>query len=335
MPIGTYRRNIRTVPAILQFRRIGENRSGGGIRRPRRRGLLDEGESMIESADNFRKKLNEIREISTLPQVMTRIMEVITSEHSSATDLAEEIAKDASLTAKILKMVNSAYYGFYREISKVSDAVVVLGFNEIRRLSLAISVLDAFGMRNEDDHLAFWNHSFICAAMSDILAKKRHLQEQGAFTAGLLHDIGKSILDQYFSDMFAAAQQHMRQNSLEAHESENALFGFDHADIGYWLSERWNLPVTLSEAIHYHHRPEAATELPELTEVVHIANKLSIEFMLAKTKPASQTNEETETPCATDGAVEGDEPGEVGEFDIGPEEKAERIEDSTLKSIIA
>ena len=309
------------------------------IRRPRRRELLDEGKAMIESADNFKKKLNEIREISTLPQVMTRIMEVITCEHSSATDLATEIAKDASLTAKILKMVNSAYYGFYREIAKVSDAVVVLGFNEIRRLSLAISVLDAFGMRNEDDRLAFWNHSFICAAMSDILAKKRHLQEQGAFTAGLLHDIGKSILDQYFSDMFVAVQEHMRENSLKAHESENALFGFDHADIGYWLSERWNLPVTLGEAIHYHHQPESATELPELAGVVHIADKLSIEFMLAKKKPAIQTTEETEVIDEADKITEVDE---VGEFDIGPEEKAEllseleeRIEDSTLKSILA
>ncbi|UCD57729.1 MAG: HDOD domain-containing protein, partial [Candidatus Hydrogenedentota bacterium] len=200
----------------------------------------------------------EITEISTLPQVMVRIMEIITDEDSSATDLANEIAKDASLTAKILKMVNSAYYGFYREIVKVSDAVVVLGFSEIRRLSLAISVLDMFGGSRAKHRLEFWNHSFACAAMSDILAKEWGMHDNGAFTAGLLHDIGKAVLDQYFASMFSAVQACMQERSLKAHEAEGQLLGFDHTDIGYWLSERWNLPMSLSEAIHCHHRPESA-----------------------------------------------------------------------------
>jgi putative nucleotidyltransferase with HDIG domain len=235
----------------------------------------DNGEDdMTEPIEDFKKKLAEIKEISTLPQVMVRMMEIITNENSSAADLAGEISKDASLTGKILKMVNSAYYGFYREIAEVSDAVVILGFNEIRRLSLAISVFDMF----EGHRLEFWNHSFACAAMSDILAKERLLQDQGAFTAGLLHDIGKSILDQYFSDMFSAVQNLMQERSICAHEAEMELFGFDHAEIGYWLSERWNLPVTLSEAIRYHHQPEAAEEMPELARIVHLADRLSLEF---------------------------------------------------------
>jgi putative nucleotidyltransferase with HDIG domain len=275
---------------------------------------------MTESIENFKKRLAEIKEISTLPHVMTRIMEIITDEQSSAVDLAEEIANDTSLTAKILKMVNSAYYGFYREISEVSDAVVVLGFNEIRRLSLAISVLDMIGGKSKEHRVAFWNHSFSCAAMSDILVKERRIAEQGAFTAGLLHDIGKAILDQYFNDMFNAVQDRMRQNSLSFYEAERELFGFDHADIGYWLAERWNLPVTLGEAIHYHHQPELATEMPELAQVVHLADKLSIEFINSKI-----------------GIVpEGDKAAE-DDGDLEPEEKKrlllqleERISDSAL-----
>ena len=278
---------------------------------------------MTESIDNFKKRLAEIKEISTLPHVMMRIMEIITDEQSSAVDLADEIANDTSLTAKILKMVNSAYYGFYREIAEVSDAVVVLGFNEIRRLSLAISVLDLIGGKSAEHRVAFWNHSFSCAAMSDILVKERGIAEQGAFTAGLLHDIGKSILDQYFNDMFTAVHDRMRENSLSFYEAERELFGFDHADIGYWLAERWNLPVTLGEAIHYHHQPELATEMPELAQVVHLADKLSIEFINSKIGIVPEGDNMAE---------------ENGELD--PEEKnnlllqlEERISDSTLIDI--
>jgi HD-like signal output (HDOD) protein len=114
--------------------------------------------------------------------------------------------------------------------------------------------------------------------MCDILAKEWRMQDHGAFTAGLLHDIGKSVLDQYFSDMFSAIQVCMRERSLETYEAERLLYGFDHADIGYWLSERWNLPVGLSEAIHYHHQPESAKEMPELTRLLHLGNNLSNEY---------------------------------------------------------
>jgi len=281
---------------------------------------------MSESVDNFRKRLAEIKEISILPHVMVKIMEIITDENSSAIDLADEIAKDASLTAKILKMVNSAYYGFYREIAKISDAVVVLGFNEIRRLSLAISVLDTFGRGTEEHRVAFWNHSFACAAMSDILAKEWRLQDQSAFTAGLLHDIGKMILDQYFADMFASVQNCMRERSLKSYEAERLLFDFDHADIGYWLSEKWNLPINLSEAIHYHHNPELATEMPELAKLVHLADKLSIEFLESGRGDSCET----------------DDSGENETDEMSPEKRMEllamleeRIKDSNLISIIS
>jgi putative nucleotidyltransferase with HDIG domain len=278
---------------------------------------------MTESIDNFKKRLADIREVSTLPRVMMRIMEIVTDDNSSAVDLADEIANDTPLTAKILKMVNSAYYGFYREIAEVSDAVVVLGFNEIRRLSLAISVLDLVGGKIEGHRVAFWNHSFSCAAMSDILARERHMAEQGAFTAGLLHDIGKSILDQYFNEMFTAIQDRMRENSLSFHEAEMELYGFNHADIGYWLAERWNLPVTLGEAIHYHHQPELATETPEMAQVVHLADKLSIEFINLKVGITPEGDNMAEED-------DGFEPGEKTNLLLRLEE---RIGDSPLIDI--
>ncbi|RJP19149.1 MAG: HDOD domain-containing protein [Candidatus Abyssobacteria bacterium SURF_5] len=235
------------------------------------------------SINQFKKKLMEIHEISTLPQVMARIIEIVTDENSCATDLAAEITKDKSLTAKILKIVNSAYYGFYREIVKVSDAVVVLGFNEIKRLSLAMSVLDMFRKDKRTQHrISLWNHSLACAAMSDIIERERGLRNRGAFTAGLLHDIGKAVLDQYFPPMFAAVQVLVHEQSLQFYEAERQLFGFDHSDIGCWLTEKWNLPQNLIEAIRCHHRPETAQTEPELARIVYLANRLSNEFVRMK-----------------------------------------------------
>ncbi len=253
---------------------------------------------MSDSVKDFKKKLLDIKEISTLPQIMSRIMQIITDEKSCASDLAEEIAKDKSLTAKILKIVNSAYYGFYREIVKIPDAVVVLGFNEIRRLSLAISVFDMFGGTERAEHrLRLWNHSLACAAMCDILAKEWGVQEKGAFTAGLLHDIGKTVLDQYFPSMFTAVQEYMEQRSVRAHEAERILFGFDHADIGFWLSDRWNLPATLSEAIRYHHRTQGGVDLSKITELVQAADELVNDYekirMTGQTLSAVLGNEES------------------------------------------
>ena len=282
------------------------------------------GYGMQKSIEMFKKRLAEIQEISTMPHVMTRIMEIVTNENSSATDLANEISEDRSLTAKILKIVNSAYYGFYREIDKVSDAVVVLGFDEIRRLSLAISVLDMFRGKHERHRLIAWNHSFICAAICDILAKERNMQDCGAFTAGLLHDIGKSVLDQYFSDMFAEIQACMYDRSIKAHEAERLLYGFDHADIGYWLSERWNLPPTLSEAIRCHHQGECLEEMPELTRLLYAGNNLSNEYMNLKARGLSMTD------IATGKSNESITDEKIGLFI----ELENRIKDSTLIELL-
>ena len=265
----------------------------------------------IPHVQQFKKKLMEINEISTLPQVMSRIMQIVTDENSCASDLAGEITKDKSLTAKILKIVNSAYYGFYREIVKVSDAVVVLGFNEIKRLSLAMSVLDMFGKDKRAQHrLVLWNHSLSCAAMSDILEKEWRLRSRGAFTAGLLHDIGKAVLDQYFPPMFAAVQVLVHEQSLRPFEAERRLFGFDHSDIGSWLSEKWNLPPNLIEAIRCHHRPESAQLEPELSRTVFVANRLANEYMRLKIAGLS----------ILDVALEGDP-------DFTPEKKVELLQE--------
>jgi len=158
--------------------------------------------------------------------------------------------------------------------------------------------------------------------MSDILARDNAAGGTGAFTAGRLHDIGIAVLDQYFPAMFSKIQACMNERSLSDHEAEQFLYGFDHGDIGYWLSERWNLPINLSEAIRYHHNPALANGAPQLARLVHVADILTNEFM--KTKAEELSSLET---------------GDVQEV-FPPDKKEEvfrelekRIKDSTFMNI--
>lgn len=232
---------------------------------------------MVRDADLIRQKLQKIREISTLPQVMHRIMEVVIDERSSSRDLAREISHDPPLTAKVLKVVNSAYYGFYRRISSVNDAVIILGYNEVRSIAITISVFDLFGGIPGNtffDRLKLWEHCIATGTLADILRQEYQKGEEAAFVAGLLHDIGKVILDEYFSSEWMKVIEKSRQESRALVEVEQELLGITHADIGFLLSEIWNLPEKVGLAIRNHHLTRNQHPSNPLEAMVYIANLL-------------------------------------------------------------
>ncbi len=196
--------------------------------------------------------------LPTLPSVVAKMIELIDNPRTSATSLARLIASDQALTARILKLANSAYYGFSREISTVNMAIVVLGFNTVKDMGLSLSVFDVFrdGKRSEVfDMNRFWEHSIACGIASRMLVRSFRPRFTGeSFVAGLLHDIGKVILNQYFLDEFTAIIEcQSRGPTLE--ESEMSIIGTSHAQVGSWLAERWNLPHLISRTILHHHDP--------------------------------------------------------------------------------
>lgn len=233
--------------------------------------------SNIPSPEQLRRQVEDIREVGTLPHVMAQILEVIADENASAKDLSDQIAADAGLTAKILKIVNSAFYGFYREIALINDAVVVLGFEEIKRISLAISVVGMLGRGpgTDAERIRFWNHCFHTAAMSELIERELGRGGQGAFTAGLLHDIGRAVLDQHFPEIYATLNQRQQDSGRLPVDVEQEVLGLNHGEIGYWLAERWHLPPLLGKAIRFHHDPAAAGEEGmALAATVHVADVL-------------------------------------------------------------
>ena len=165
-------------------------------------------EKKITDPNRIKRITESIIGLPTLPTVVAKMIELVDNPRTSASSLARLIATDQALTARILKLANSAYYGFSREISTVNMAIVVLGFNTVKDMGLSLSVFDVFktGKPNASfDLTRFWEHSIACGIAARMLARSYRSRYAGeAFVAGLLHDIGKVILNQYFQSEFLA-----------------------------------------------------------------------------------------------------------------------------------
>lgn len=206
-------------------------------------------------------------------------MEAISDPDSSALDLGKHIAADQSLSATLLRQVNSAYYGFYRRVTTVKDAVVILGFREVQNLVLAASAFRTFAKSNSPyNRNQLWRHSLATAMAAERIAKRLSLEADGShFSAGLLHDIGKVALDSVYPDNFQEAVKRAVEEQRPLYEIEPEIFGMDHAEIGGVLGEHWNLPPLLTEALRRHHTPDQAMLSPQLAHVTALANHLAYE----------------------------------------------------------
>jgi putative nucleotidyltransferase with HDIG domain len=227
---------------------------------------------------NLRERINSIPEIATLPDVMARILVLIEDNSSTAVELAREVARDPALTLKILRSVNSAYYGFQRQILTVHDAVVLLGFSEIERLALAIMVVNAFGKDRTGVKAlhTLWRHSLACSLVAGMLEWQHFgaaAQVRGAHVAGLLHDIGKAVIVQYFPEYIEPIMHVAETETIPiSHAELEVLGGVNHCDIGSWLAERWRIPEALVESIALHHSPDTAPPHHLMVHVTHLAD---------------------------------------------------------------
>lgn len=219
------------------------------------------------------KLVEEIEELPTLPDIVTLLSAVIHDPNSSATDVARVIASDSALSAKILKLANSAAFAFSRKISNIQHAVTLLGLREAYTLALSVSVIDRFTTVDRFDFRAYWNHSFRCATLSKLISSSlRDREIESAFVAGLLHDMGKVVLVMTMRGKHERAVSFPSAAGMTPIEAEEKVLGLTHAEVGYLLGEHWLLPVELTSAIRYHHLPELEPESRGLAAVVFLAN---------------------------------------------------------------
>ena len=219
--------------------------------------------------------------------MMATITRLMQDPRTSAEELGRAIATDPSLVSKVLKLVNSAFYGFPGRISTITQAIVILGFSTIRNVVLTTSVLKAFSCKLEQkgfDIESFWEHSLLTGAIARALAMERDANFiEETFIAGLLHDMGRIVLSQRLTPEFEKVNAFRVAKGGSWVEAEQSVLGLTHGEIGGWLARKWNLPIPFVEVMRYHHHPMESlqsgtapqAETTTLIYLVHASDALS------------------------------------------------------------
>ena len=222
---------------------------------------------------DLRNRIEKLGDLPTLPHVVQRLASMIGRPTVSTEEIGAIIEKDQVLSAKVLRLANSPFYGFPSRIGSVAHAVIVLGFNVVKGLTLCASALSIMKDAGMDQ---LWRHSLGVAITAHLLAARLEIKNpEELFVAGLLHDIGKVVLYVKWPDVGGSIKDASKAGGDRSlFEVEQELLGLSHADIGGCLANDWNLPVTLREPILYHHTPSLAKEAALQTAIVHVADIL-------------------------------------------------------------
>lgn len=223
--------------------------------------------------------VKESIKLISLPDVYLRLKSVIDSPDTSMADVAQVISQDPSLTARLLKMVNSPFYGFASKIDTISHAINMLGTRQIHDLALATTVVDSFsGFINEYlNFYDFWKNSVYCASNARLLAfYSNNRDTERPFVAGLLHDIGHLVMYQKIPNETSQAASLAEEQQMPLFLAERDVIGFDYAEVGAELLNHLNLPESLKQITRYHNEPSKASDQFKLeTTIVYIATQIT------------------------------------------------------------
>ena len=219
--------------------------------------------------DEFRKALREVKNLPTLPGIVIKLTQMADDPETSTEQMGKVISKDHILAVKLLKLVNSAFYGFPQRISSLNSAIILLGINVIKSLIISASIFEVM----EDQDIELWEHSLGCAVVSSVLAKRLGMSEpEEVSTTGLIHDIGKVAIKMELPKEYELITRLVQKNKIPRIKAEREVLGLDHAEVGSWLAKSWNLPGKLVEPIACHHDPRLAKDEQLASSIVHFSN---------------------------------------------------------------
>jgi len=224
--------------------------------------------------------LKKIAAVPPLPEVVLKLREYCNDANVGYDKIARVVERDPALTASLLRLANSAYFGGAGTIASVQLAMTRLGLKRVYQMALTVSVaplasfeLSGYGL----SPLQLWEHSLATAMTSEMLAEMtRGVDPADAYTSGLLHDMGKVVLSSYVDVDIADIERVMEEKGMAFDEAEHDILGIDHAAIAGALLQRWQIPGDVSDAVHWHHRPGKSERRQELPDVVHIADALCL-----------------------------------------------------------
>lgn len=218
-------------------------------------------------------------DLPTIPATAIRVMKETQKSDASAATVGRLLATDHALSARVLRLANSAYYGLSRKVNELQEGVVVLGMRTVKNLAAVAATypwmsrsLPGYELGPEE----MWSHSFGTAVGAQILAEKsRKCAPDVAFTAGLLHDLGKVALSVWLENKIHAIQLYATRECIPFDAAERKVLGYDHCQVGAYLARAWNLPEEIEMAALYHHRPDIAENPSPVTDCVHLGDYLT------------------------------------------------------------
>jgi len=227
--------------------------------------------------------VKNLEDLPSLPAVVMELLSSIDQEGVDISVLAKKVSHDQALTAKTLRLANSSLYGLQVKVTTIQQAITFLGFQTTRNLITAAAVTGCFaeGQCPGFDDKAFWRHSIATAACAKVLARRMRFNQDYAFTAGLLHDIGRLVLVSSYPALYQQVLAYRDTNDCPVLEAERAVLGVDHVVAGVALAEHWNFSDTMKMAIQQHHDPEAPGA-GFLATIIHVANSIVHALDLAR-----------------------------------------------------
>jgi putative nucleotidyltransferase with HDIG domain len=257
--------------------------------------------------DRLRTLVAQMRSLPSVPTLYFRIMEALASPDTTIERIGEIIASDPSMTAKILQLVNSAFFGIARRVSHPADAVQFLGVGRVRSLVLSLHVFSCFQPAHEGTFSIerVWKHSMMTALVAQKIARLQRADRaflDETYVAGMLHDIGKVMLAVSLPELYDRAVHLAAEKKITLVEAEIETFGVSHAQVGAYLLSLWGLPITIVEAVAFHHTPQASAvqSFSPLT-AVHVASVLEQQLQAAPApEPPADEPKAAATPSSID-----------------------------------
>lgn len=231
--------------------------------------------------DKLEHAVSRLSDLPTIPNTLLRIWQLVDDPDSSASDLERVITMDQALSAKIIRLVNSPYYGVRDPVTSCRQAITLLGFDTVKNLSVCVCVVSAClpdGQVNKEfDLRELWKHSIAVGVTAEAIANRAGIDDpDAAFTAGVLHDVGKLVMNLTLSREYGQALARARKDGVFLREAESVMFGADHQYFGSFLARMWGFPAPLIDVIGKHHTPSPGPGgKATLVEVVSIANTVA------------------------------------------------------------
>jgi len=224
--------------------------------------------------------LRSATHLPPFPEVVHRVLQVMEDPKASSHDVVEVIQYDQAITANVLRVCNSAYFGLRNPVLSLGEALIRIGFNHLVEIVLTRGTAPLFSQACQGYQLMageLWRHSVACALLSEILvARLKRKKAPVQFTTALLHDVGKRVLSEFVKDGFEEIQRLVQEKNLSFLEAEKEVLGIDHAELGGRIAELWKFPPDIIAGIRFHHTPLLASEFCDLVSLVHLCDIVAL-----------------------------------------------------------